>query len=171
LRFEVFKRDGFACQYCGAHPPDVLLEADHITPVAAGGEDSLENLVTACQDCNRGKGAVPLSVVPKSLAEKALEIEEREAQLEGYRKIVEAHLERIERDAWQVADILFPGCSKDGLRRDWFKSIKTFNTRLPLHEVKDAAEIAMCRHGLRSDYQLFKYFCGVCWKKIRDGVQ
>jgi 5-methylcytosine-specific restriction endonuclease McrA len=33
LRFEVFKRDGFSCQYCGAHPPDVLLEIDHVIPV------------------------------------------------------------------------------------------------------------------------------------------
>ena len=22
-RFEIFKRDGFVCQYCGAHPPKV----------------------------------------------------------------------------------------------------------------------------------------------------
>lgn len=25
LRFEVFKRDGFVCQYCGNHPPAVVL--------------------------------------------------------------------------------------------------------------------------------------------------
>ena len=56
-RFEVFKRDRFTCQYCGKHPPDVLLEADHITPRAAGGSDAIENLTTACTDCNRGKGA------------------------------------------------------------------------------------------------------------------
>lgn len=54
-RFEVFKRDRFTCAYCGKHPPDVLLECDHIIPVAAGGSDDLENLVTACWDCNRGK--------------------------------------------------------------------------------------------------------------------
>jgi len=28
LRFEVFKRDSFACQYCGAKAPDVLLEVE-----------------------------------------------------------------------------------------------------------------------------------------------
>ena len=37
VRFEVFKRDGFKCQYCGASAPDVILEVDHIVPVAEGG--------------------------------------------------------------------------------------------------------------------------------------
>ena len=56
LRLEVLKRDRFTCSYCGAHPPDVLLEIDHVIPRAAGGSDEMENLVAACQDCNRGKG-------------------------------------------------------------------------------------------------------------------
>lgn len=61
VRFEVFKRDKFTCQYCGQKAPDVVLECDHINPVAAGGEDDLLNLVTACFGCNSGKGAVALS--------------------------------------------------------------------------------------------------------------
>jgi hypothetical protein len=56
LRFEVFKRDHFTCQYCGAQPPAIVLVADHITPVAGGGETTLENLITACEPCNQGKG-------------------------------------------------------------------------------------------------------------------
>ena len=55
-RFEVFKRDGFTCQYCGKMAPDVVLEVDHINPVANGGENDIMNLVTSCFDCNRGKG-------------------------------------------------------------------------------------------------------------------
>lgn len=61
LRFEVFKRDKFTCQYCGRAAPDVTLHVDHIEPVAAGGETTLLNLVTACADCNLGKGARALS--------------------------------------------------------------------------------------------------------------
>ncbi len=26
MRFDVFKRDGFQCQYCGAMPPNIVLE-------------------------------------------------------------------------------------------------------------------------------------------------
>lgn len=61
LRFEVFKRDFFTCQYCGAQPPDVVLVADHIDPVARGGETSIDNLITACEACNQGKSDRPLT--------------------------------------------------------------------------------------------------------------
>lgn len=55
VRFEVFKRDGFTCQYCGAQPPDVVLVVDHIEPVALGGLTEAINLITACEPCNHGK--------------------------------------------------------------------------------------------------------------------
>lgn len=55
LRFSVFHRDNFTCQYCGAQPPDVVLVCDHIAPVASGGETTLDNLITACESCNAGK--------------------------------------------------------------------------------------------------------------------
>ena len=68
LRFEVFKRDAFTCQYCGKSAPDVILHVDHIKPVADGGENDIMNLVTSCLDCNLGKGARKLdddSVIQK----------------------------------------------------------------------------------------------------------
>jgi hypothetical protein len=57
LRFGVFRRDSFTCQYCGRRAPKVILHVDHIVPVAAGGTNDLANLRTACQACNEGKGA------------------------------------------------------------------------------------------------------------------
>ena len=56
LRFEVFKRDSFTCQYCGRKATEVVLEVDHIKPVAEGGKNTLVNLITSCRECNRGKG-------------------------------------------------------------------------------------------------------------------
>ena len=168
LRFEVFKRDGFACQYCGAHPPDVLLEIDHIIPVKEGGDNDESNLFTACIDCNRGKGATPLCSAPKTLAEKAEEIKEREAQLLGYRQIVQQRADRIEDDMWAVADALVKEASTKGMQRDWLYGIKTFVKQLPLDVVLDAAELAYARKPY-SDQQRFKYFCGICWNKIREG--
>lgn len=61
LRFEVFKRDSFTCQYCGRMAPDVILEVDHIVPVAEGGTNDILNLITSCHDCNSGKGKRRLS--------------------------------------------------------------------------------------------------------------
>jgi hypothetical protein len=61
IRFEVFKRDSFTCQYCGRKAPDVVLHVDHIKPVKGGGGNTLLNLTTSCVDCNAGKGARELS--------------------------------------------------------------------------------------------------------------
>lgn len=84
LRFEVFKRDSFTCQYCGAKAPDVVLNVDHIHPVAEGGDADILNLVTSCRACNGGKGARLLSddsVVERQRAQ-IEELEERRQQLE-----------------------------------------------------------------------------------------
>ena len=61
VRFEVLKRDSFACQYCGQKAPDVVLEVDHITPVAEGGTNDILNLVASCRECNAGKSDRALS--------------------------------------------------------------------------------------------------------------
>lgn len=84
LRFEIFKRDAFTCQYCGRKSPDVVLHVDHIKPVADGGENDILNLITACNECNGGKGATPLddqSVLNKQRAQLE-ELNERRNQLE-----------------------------------------------------------------------------------------
>ena len=63
LRFDVFKRDGFRCRYCGRSVDDgLILHADHVVPQSKGGPTTLENLVTACFDCNIGKSAKILPV-------------------------------------------------------------------------------------------------------------
>lgn len=55
-RFQVLQRDNFTCQYCGRSAPNVSLEVDHVVPVAKGGTNDIENLVTSCWECNIGKG-------------------------------------------------------------------------------------------------------------------
>lgn len=57
IRFEILRRDGNACRYCGATAPDAKLTIDHVVPIALGGSDDPDNLVTACRDCNAGKSA------------------------------------------------------------------------------------------------------------------
>lgn len=41
------------CAYCG----EPATEIDHLVPVAKGGTDHLDNLVSACRSCNRSKGS------------------------------------------------------------------------------------------------------------------
>lgn len=64
VRFLVLQRDNFTCQYCGARAPEKELEVDHAHPVSRGGLSDLNNLVTACFTCNRGKGKYILTAVP-----------------------------------------------------------------------------------------------------------
>lgn len=68
LRWQVFARDGFRCRYCGsqAGEPGVTLHADHVVSVRDGGTNAMDNLVTACQACNGGKGARSLGNTPGS---------------------------------------------------------------------------------------------------------
>ena len=84
VRFEVFKRDAFTCQYCGRSAPDVILEVDHIDPVADGGSNEIMNLITSCRDCNRGKGKRRLSDDSALSKQKAQldELNERREQME-----------------------------------------------------------------------------------------
>lgn len=104
LRFEVFKRDSFTCQYCGRKSPDVILEVDHIEPVSKGGKNTMMNLVTSCKECNRGKSNIKLSdssAIEKQ--QKALaELSEKQEQLRmllkwrsGLLKIENAELDAI----------------------------------------------------------------------------
>ena len=64
-RFTVLERDGFKCRYCGkGAKQDVVLNVDHINPKSLGGSDEIDNLITACNECNSGKGAKLISNLP-----------------------------------------------------------------------------------------------------------
>jgi len=167
LRFEVFKRDFFKCQYCGAHPPAVVLECDHIRPVADGGLNDIDNLVTSCEPCNRGKGARLLTSVPQSLSDKAADIAEREAQIAGYQAILASKRERLETEAYEILNMFcqeFTGM--DGIPKRDFTSIKYFLNTIGFDEVYDATEIAIAKDFYNYN-KFFRYFCGVCWRKIK----
>lgn len=52
-RHNIFKRDNYTCQYCGAVRD---LTIDHVVPSSKGGQSNWTNLVTACKRCNTIKG-------------------------------------------------------------------------------------------------------------------
>jgi hypothetical protein len=55
---QIRQRFGCRCGYCGVSEVDTggSLTVDHFQPVAAGGDDSDDNLVYACFKCNQYKG-------------------------------------------------------------------------------------------------------------------
>lgn len=166
LRFDVFKRDRFQCAYCGAHPSEtVLLEIDHIRPVADGGTDEMDNLVTACFNCNRGKGAEPLTSVPQSLEEKADEVAEHEAQLRAFYEVLAAKKKRRDDELWEIANHYMDAYGESRILRSYMASIRKFIDLLNFYEVQEAMELACNR--MDDCHSAFRYFCGVCWNKIK----
>lgn len=65
LREYIKRRDNYTCQSCSASTAQqdlLLLEVDHIIPVAKGGLSTEDNLQTLCWKCNRTKSDKILSV-------------------------------------------------------------------------------------------------------------
>lgn len=107
-RFDIFRRDSFVCHYCGRQPPEVVLEIDHITPIAKGGDNDQMNLITSCRDCNAGKSAKLLDNPQRPDADLAwLEIQQETAELRGYQAAKE------ERDAVMIEIV-------ESLQATWF---------------------------------------------------
>lgn len=165
-RFDIFKRDKFTCQYCGAHPPGVLLHVDHIVAVASGGTNDLHNLVTSCEPCNLGKGAGDLGERKPSLKEQAAQAKERELQLLGYQRLIAARRERLEDEIDRVQgtfEVFYPGLSFTPRFRI---SVRVFIEKLGVDDVISAMERACFKCS--DDFNATKYFCGICWGKIRE---
>lgn len=66
MRARVLHRDRQTCRYCGNI--DGPFEIDHVIPVTLGGATKLWNLVTACCECNRRKGALVWKPRPLNVA-------------------------------------------------------------------------------------------------------
>ena len=87
-RFNLFLRDEFSCQYCGAKGD---LTFDHVVPRARGGITSWENVVAACSRCNLKKGSKSLRQVGFSLRKPARQPHAEELRNQG-RKFPPNHL-------------------------------------------------------------------------------
>jgi hypothetical protein len=174
VRFEIFKRDNFACQYCGKKPPEALLEIDHIVAVANGGSDDEHNLVTSCFECNRGKAARPLGqVAPSITCDRAAEVEERALQAEAYAEAVLAKQAAIAKQLDMVAEHWCASFDGERTETGWRvprgcvfpseRSLRIILRKLPLEQVLEAVDVTAARNPSGPD----KYFYAVCWRLIR----
>jgi hypothetical protein len=107
LRFEILRRDGYTCRYCGAQAPEVQLAIDHVVPVTLGGTDDPANLVAACHGCNSGKASIhPDSPLVEDVASDALRwkraLERAAAELHAEREVLDGLLTRFQQkwDTW-----------------------------------------------------------------------
>ncbi len=69
-RINLLARDQFQCQYCGEVLSYGEQTIDHVVPRSQGGTTHWENVVSACNGCNRKKGGqTPLQARMNLLAE------------------------------------------------------------------------------------------------------
>ncbi|MER5758875.1 HNH endonuclease [Streptomyces sp. NPDC002082] len=171
LRYEVLQRDNHTCRYCGATAPDVPLRVDHVTPVALGGTDNPDNLVTSCEPCNSGKRSATVdSALVANVAADALRwaaamqqaaenlLEQEKPKLE-YRA---AFLKEWNRWGYGEGDdrkaIELPG--------DWKPSVERFRVAgLPAWVWGEIIDTAM-GYDKVLDLNKFKYCCGMAWNKV-----
>lgn len=167
-RFDIFKRDGFKCQYCGRTPPDIILEIDHIIPKYEGGKDNIHNYITACFDCNRGKGETSLATIPDTLAQKLNTLKEKYKQLKAYNNYLQKTDENLEVLCYNVVGIFYSHFRKYNLSDKFvLVTIKTFLTKLPELKVKEAMSLSCSKFN--DPHRVLKYFCGICWNFIKSG--
>ena len=93
-RFNLFLRDEFSCQYCGARGE---LTFDHVVPRSRGGRTTWENVVAACPSCNLRKANMSLERANMSLQRKAFRPTAMQLQNVG-RKFPPNHLHQSWRD-------------------------------------------------------------------------
>jgi hypothetical protein len=148
LRFEVFKRDSFKCQYCGASAPEVILNVDHIKPVADGGTNDITNLITSCIECNAGKSDKKLDDNSALTKRKALldDLQERREQLEmmmqwmmGLQDLKSQIIE-ILANYWNR---LAPGFEPNDRGR---QSMKRWTTRFSIEEIMKAMDVSAIQY-------------------------
>lgn len=183
LRFEVMRRDGHACHYCGRKPPEVTLQVDHVVPVALGGKDEPGNLVTACPDCNSGKSSSPAD------AEKVAQVnadaerwaaaikqagqQQREEQTEivrwfkplwyGAAEAVGSTRVARDLDTNKLIRVVDSGIPLG----QWPNSVKAFLTAgLSRDQIEECVQIAM--HADIPNNARWRYFCGVGWNRVRQ---
>lgn len=168
-RFEVFKRDKFTCQYCGRMAPDVVLEVDHIKPVAEGGKNDMLNLITSCRDCNRGKGKTRISdgTEIKKQQKQLVELAERREQTE---MLIQWKMELADIRAMQVDYISNYIASETRWRpSDYGKStISKLISRFSFQEVIEATEISYAKYYDGTEYSWEKALNkigGVCYNR------
>lgn len=176
IRFEVFKRDEFTCRYCGkGTTAGAVLEVDHVIPVVEGGPNITENLVTACFDCNRGKGKTILSeknpaLLSRKDLKKMIQIQREQVDLFlEYQTSKVLNVEIITENA--VRPLLnvyhrryYP------MPKAYQSSVKDYISKIGYDQVHDAASLAADFFEQRRIDEPFKYFYGICRNKAQKAA-
>ena len=169
LRFEILRRDGYTCRYCGAQAPDVQLEVDHVIPDTLGGSDEPSNLVTACAPCNRGKSSMPADAsIVEEVAQDALRWARATEEAARLWRMEHDALDAVRDDFRRRWNALFDP-ERTGMvvevPLDWLDSVERFlSLGLTMDDLERIAKsnsrrLGWSYHDVKPD-GMWKYFCG-----------
>jgi hypothetical protein len=173
LRYEILKRDSYACRYCGAKAPEAVLTVDHVTPAALGGTDTPDNLVAACKDCNSGKSstspdAPTVADVSATSLQWAADVREALGDIEAAERKVSDTARNLVA-YWEQLTWPLGGLQRYPIPPDAWETFKRFQ-RYGLSE--DAITTAIDRAVYITPGIVpsgaFRYCCGICWQWIRE---
>ncbi len=169
LRYEILRRDGYRCRYCGNTADDgAKLHVDHVIPAALGGTDDPGNLVAACADCNRGKASTSADdPIVADVQEDALRWAEA-IKAAANEQTTTRDFERLAIEEFDAAWSAWRVNETDPVWRshEWQDSILGFlRAGLEVRMMIDLAEEAMGKRRV-SAYNTWRYFCGMCWRTL-----
>ena len=173
IRFEVFKRDSFTCQYCGRSAPEVILEIDHINPVINGGNNNIMNLITSCFDCNRGKGKRKLNENEelKLQIEQLKEINKKREQLEMLLKW-KNEIENFENEQAEKIEEIFYNATGIGFSEYGSKKCIELIKKFGFEEVYESTKISINQYYNEYDPDsttiVFNYIERICWMRRKQ---
>lgn len=169
MRFEILKRDGFRCVYCGANAVATLLEVDHVVPSSRGGTDDPSNLVTACKGCNVGKSNVRLDETQISAVTAEALLEHAE-QIESYLQAAK----QLEQQKQSVCEFLFEmwcdASGEDGMPRSLWNDLRSQSAKHGIDAVSEAVRATgakRVREKWFSDVDALRYFRG-CLRRLEQ---
>lgn len=177
MRFEILRRDGFRCRYCGTKAEEVELHVDHVVPRSLGGTDDADNLAASCQPCNAGKGSIALD--SETVDEiSAVSADRGQAIRDAVKAIIaEQSLTAADDDpdvqtfidAWQRwcwgerRNMVVPDARSP---EDLLASIRTWKARgMDMESLLELIPIAM-NAGQVPIEEKFRYYCGIVWRTI-----
>jgi hypothetical protein len=182
IRFEIFKKYNFTCQYCGRSTPEIILEVDHIIPKSKGGTDDIDNLIASCFECNSGKGGNLLDTIlkEKDIHSETLLLAEKEMQLAEYNHIREKIRQREDKEILALNDHFsnqfnYPGYAE----KDFSEIISLVRSALKVMSYVDIMDlidysIERTASDTRGEYHntaAAKYLAGVLRNKIKEKNQ
>lgn len=175
LRFEILRRDNHTCRYCGESAPDVKLTIDHVVPVSLGGSDDPTNLVAACPDCNAGKSSsIPDAPLVADVESDAIRWSKAIATASDVQQQRDVEGQMFAQQFFdEMSDMIVcnrqlksPKLDAYGGTHGASRSVLIFRAQgLEMWDLTDAIRTAMSDNRV-SHGDVWRYFCGICWRRI-----